>query len=241
MINPPLLHLEHLTLERNGQILFQLPLCQILQGEWAYLFGPHGSGKSSLFSLLLGALKPPPSSQIQVLGQDLKTLNPKQLKQLRRQIGWVSPQWTWLKNSSVRQNWDFLLQASDWALPAQRSLRISHLAELLPQSKLWLDRPFEQLSKPQAVYALFGRALLNQPRLILVDETETALQEQDRRNFHDFVQHYAWEHKISLIWAGIAPPLSLLSFQTRSQIQAPPLQWLIGQLSPNPSPFQTKA
>jgi ABC-type lipoprotein export system ATPase subunit len=198
--------LDQVSLERNNQLLLQIPQWGILEGEWAYFLGENGAGKTSLLHLILGDLQAQ-QGHLQILGENPSSLSPSALAQWRRKIGWISPAWAWLPQYAVSQNWDFILSVMQWQDEQRRQLRIEHLRQILPFAHDWADLPFHQLQRQQQALALIGRALLNQPSLILVDDLDLGLSPEKAQPVWDFLYQYTRKQAITTVVATNNPQM----------------------------------
>ena len=140
----------------------------IAPGEFVYLVGKTGSGKTSLIRTLHGGL-PLGQGTGEVAGFDLNTLKPNEIPFLRRRIGIVFQDFQLLTDRNVYENLYFVLEASGWK---DKSLMQARIVEVLAQVNL-ADKqtamPFA-LSGGEQQRVTIARALLNSPELILADE-----------------------------------------------------------------------
>ena len=140
----------------------------ICEGEFSYLIGKTGSGKSSLLKTLYGAL-PLTKGEGIVSGFDLKKLNRRTIPFLRRKLGIVFQDFNLLSDRNVEKNLLFVLKATGWTDKKQMAERINTVLESvgLPQAH---TRMPNQLSGGEQQRVVIARALLNQPSLIIADE-----------------------------------------------------------------------
>jgi len=141
---------------------------KLRQGEFAYLIGKTGSGKSSLLKTLYSDLKLK-EGRGQVGDFNLRLLKDKDVPMLRRQIGMVFQDFTLLADRSIKENLEFVLQATDWIDSAKMAKRISEVLEAVSLENI-LDKKPHQLSGGEQQRVVIARALLNKPKLILADE-----------------------------------------------------------------------
>jgi cell division transport system ATP-binding protein len=141
---------------------------RVSQGEFVYLIGKTGSGKSSLLKTLYGAL-PLRAGEGTVAGFNLKTLNRRTIPALRRELGIVFQDFNLLTDRSVADNLHFVLEATDWKDRAQREARIDTLLAQVGLEGAADKMPFA-LSGGEQQRVAIARALLNDPVLILADE-----------------------------------------------------------------------
>ena len=140
----------------------------ISEGEFSYLIGKTGSGKSSLLKTLYGALILK-EGEGSICGFDLKKLNRKSIPFLRRKLGIVFQDFNLLSDRNVEKNLLFVLKATGWTDKKQMSERINTVLESvgLPDAH---NRLPNQLSGGEQQRVVIARALLNQPALIIADE-----------------------------------------------------------------------
>ncbi len=140
----------------------------ITKGEFSYLIGKTGSGKSSLLKALYGAL-PLEAGEGGVCNFNLRTLNRRSIPLLRRKLGIVFQDFNLLDDRNVTENLLFVLKATGWTDKKLMSERIAAVltAVNLPDAGQRLPH---QLSGGEQQRIVIARALLNQPELIIADE-----------------------------------------------------------------------
>lgn len=137
-------------------------------GEFVYLIGKTGSGKSSLLQTIYADL-PADGQQAVVCGYDLKKIKQKQVPFLRRKLGIVFQDYQLLEDRTVRENLRFVLKATGWRDKAAIQTRILEvLADVDLVHKL--NTMPHQLSGGEQQRVAIARAMLNKPELILADE-----------------------------------------------------------------------
>ena len=141
---------------------------EINEGEFVYLIGKTGSGKSSLLKTLYADL-PAQKGDINIAGFDLRKIRRRDIPMLRRKIGIVFQDFQLLYDRSVEDNLSFLLDATDWKDKAAISKRIDDVLQQvgLPHKRKSMPH---QLSGGEQQSIAIARALLNDPSLILADE-----------------------------------------------------------------------
>ena len=141
---------------------------KIHKGEFVYLIGKTGSGKSSLLKVLYGDL-PLVNGSGFVAGHDLKTITWKKLPYLRRNLGIVFQDFQLLTDRSIEANLSFVLHATGWTDSAKMKDRISEVLGMVGLKTKGFKMPHE-LSGGEQQRIVIARALLNHPELILADE-----------------------------------------------------------------------
>jgi len=149
------------------QILHDVNL-QINRGEFVYLIGKTGSGKSSLLKTLYGEL-PLVEGDGVVVGSDLRHMDWKKIPFLRRKMGIVFQDFKLLTDRNVYENLEFVLKATGWTDPKQMKARIEEVLDLVHLPAKSYKKTYEMSGGEQQRVDI-ARALLNNPQLILADE-----------------------------------------------------------------------
>ena len=153
--------------QRENLILSDINL-NIQNGDFNYLIGKTGSGKSSLMKTLYGDL-PLQTGQGTIVGFDLQKLKEKQIPFLRRKIGIVFQDFQLLNDRSVYDNLLFVLKATGWKGKNQMDTKINEVLEKVDMKTKGFKMPY-QLSGGEQQRVAIARALLNTPEMILADE-----------------------------------------------------------------------
>ncbi len=140
----------------------------IQNGDFNYIIGKTGSGKSSLMKTLYGDL-PLQTGQGTIVGFDLQKLKEKQIPFLRRKIGIVFQDFQLLNDRSVYDNLLFVLKATGWKGKNQMGTKINEVLEKVDMKTKGFKMPY-QLSGGEQQRVAIARALLNTPEMILADE-----------------------------------------------------------------------
>jgi len=140
----------------------------VAKGEFVFLTGPSGAGKTSLLRLMYGALTPS-RGQVLIDGQNVSRLTSSQLPFLRRSIGVVFQDFKLLQNRTVFENVAITLEVQGGGSRADISKRVMHiLRQMGMESKISLTP--QRLSGGEQQRVALARALVNEPKILLADE-----------------------------------------------------------------------
>lgn len=168
MSSTPIIQLSNITVfQGNNPVINQLSLA-IERGEFVYLIGKTGSGKSSLLKTLYGEL-PLQNGEGKVAGYDLIQIKKKQIPFLRRKIGIVFQDFQLLNDRSVYENLRFVMKATGWTDENDIRKQITDVLNRVMLSGKSEKMPYE-LSGGEQQRVCVARALINKPELILADE-----------------------------------------------------------------------
>ena len=140
----------------------------IQEGEFVYLIGKVGSGKSSLLKTMYGELDIH-SGDAEVLGHDMTHIRRSQIPALRKRIGIVFQDFQLLTDRNVHDNLDFVLKATGGNDKRKRQFRIEEVLEQVGMQTKGYKMPHE-LSGGEQQRIVIARAILNTPEIILADE-----------------------------------------------------------------------
>ena len=155
-------------LHRKELIVLKDINLEVKAGEFLYIIGKVGSGKSSLMKSMYADI-PIIKGDADVLGYDLTAIKRKDVPMLRREIGIVFQDFQLLTDRSVYNNLLFVLQATGWKIKADMDERIEQVLKEVGMLNKSYKMPHE-LSGGEQQRIVIARALLNKPRLILADE-----------------------------------------------------------------------
>jgi len=141
---------------------------EIRKGEFVYVIGKVGSGKSSLIKTLNGQL-PLMEGEAKVAGFDLRKLKRRELPLLRRKLGIVFQDFQLLIDRSIHANLEFILKATGWKNRKDIEERIAEVLDKVGLVTKGYKMP-HQLSGGEQQRVVIARALLNDPDIILADE-----------------------------------------------------------------------
>lgn len=138
------------------------------EGEFIYLCGKTGSGKSSLLKSLYADM-PIKRGEARIFDYDLSKISRRQIPFLRRKIGVIFQDFQLLHDRSVRDNLEFVLRATGWKVARQIDDQIDLVLNTVGLPKKGYKRP-HQLSGGEQQRIVIARSLLNSPQLIVADE-----------------------------------------------------------------------
>lgn len=162
------LSLSDVTIYQENRVILTDVTLEVTQGEFIYLIGKTGSGKSSLFKLLYGDL-PLTEGEGIVVDYNLRTLKEVEIPFLRRKIGIIFQDFQLLSDRSVNDNMLFVLKSTGWKDPIEMQDKISEVLDKVGMKNFANKMP-HQLSGGEQQRVGIARALLNDPELILADE-----------------------------------------------------------------------
>lgn len=171
---------QGVTIEREAQTLFSNIDFEVHEGEFIYLIGKVGTGKSSLLKTIYAEL-PIAGGDARVFEYDLTRIKRSQIPYLRRKLGIIFQDFQLLTDRTVRENLDFVLKATGWKSRRERDERIKEVLDLVDmETKAW--RMPNTLSGGEQQRVVIARSLLNKPNVILADEPTGNLDPETGRN-----------------------------------------------------------
>lgn len=170
-------HNVYLSYQRDASALQNICF-NIAKGEFVFLTGPSGAGKTSLLRLVYGALTPS-RGQVLIDGQNISRLTSSQLPFLRRSIGVVFQDFKLLQNRTVFENVAITLEVQGGGSKADISKRVMHiLRQMGMESKISLTP--QRLSGGEQQRVALARALVNEPKILLADEPTGSLDDANK-------------------------------------------------------------
>lgn len=168
----------------------------ITAGEYVYLIGRVGSGKSSLLKTMYADL-PVEAERAMVLDYDMTAIKERDVPYLRRRMGIVFQDFQLLTDRSVRDNLTFVLRATGWKKNDEIEARVEEVLSQVGMLKKAYRMPHELSGGEQQRIAI-ARALLNKPRIILADEPTGNLDPMTGKQIVDLL-HRISQHGTAVI------------------------------------------
>lgn len=163
-----ILTLKNVAIYQRESLILSEVNVTINKGEFVYLIGKTGTGKSSFMKTLYGDI-PLKEGQGEIVGMDLQRLKEKQIPYLRRKLGVVFQDFKLLNDRNVKQNLEFVLKATGWKDKGEMENKIDKVLRKVGMQTKNFKFPY-QLSGGEQQRIAIARALLNDPELILADE-----------------------------------------------------------------------
>ena len=162
------LSLKNVTIYQENRVILSQINLEVKEGEFLYIIGKTGTGKSSFMKTLYGDL-PLTEGEGHIVEYDLATLQEKDIPYLRRKIGIVFQDFKLLPDRNVNDNMLFVLKATGWVDMTEMQNKIDEVLDKVGM-KGFANKMPHQLSGGEQQRVAIARALLNDPELILADE-----------------------------------------------------------------------
>ncbi|WP_010519309.1 cell division ATP-binding protein FtsE [Croceivirga radicis] len=164
----PILKLTDVSIFQKDNLVLSNVDLQVKKGEFVYIIGKTGSGKSSFMKTLYGDL-PLSKGEGTVVDFNLKTLKENDIPYLRRKLGIVFQDFKLLSDRNINNNLKFVLKATGWTDTSKMDDKIAEVLDKVGMKTKGFKYPHELSGGEQQRIAI-ARALLNDPELILADE-----------------------------------------------------------------------
>tara|TARA_R110000772_G_scaffold230169_2_gene340948 strand:- start:513 stop:1196 length:684 start_codon:yes stop_codon:yes gene_type:complete len=167
-MSQPVLSIKDASIFQQDNLVLSDVNVTIEKGEFVYLIGKTGSGKSSFMKTLYGDLFLT-KGEGNIVGYDLPTLQEKDIPFLRRKLGVVFQDFKLLNDRTIKDNLLFVLTATGWQDKKEMDVRIDAVLDKVDMKTKSFKFPY-QLSGGEQQRIAIARALLNDPEIILADE-----------------------------------------------------------------------
>ncbi|MBR4197929.1 MAG: ATP-binding cassette domain-containing protein [Bacteroidales bacterium] len=197
MDTQPIILLQHATIKNDDYPVLQNVNLTVNKGEFVYLIGKSGAGKTTLFRSLYADTRVSEGEAL-VCGYDMTKIKKSKIPLLRRKIGIVFQNFKLLNDRNVYDNLRFVMRATGWKNKNDIDERILKVIEAvgLPDKVLY---PIHRLSEGEQQRVGIARALLNNPELILADEPTGNLDPQTSEEIMNLFLRINREYNTTLL------------------------------------------
>jgi cell division transport system ATP-binding protein len=194
-----IVELQNVNIYQSGNMVLGNVCLSINEGEFVYLIGKTGTGKSSLLKTLYGEL-PLDNGQATVAGFDLREMDWKKVPYLRRKLGVVFQDFQLLTDRSVYDNLLFVLKATGWKDAGLMDEKIKDVLTKVGLQSKGFKMPYEMSGGEQQRVDI-ARALLNSPKLILADEPTGNLDPETSDEIMTLLRKVCAEYNTAILMA----------------------------------------
>ena len=194
-----IIDIRNANIFQGDNLILQNVSLQVNKGEFVYLVGKTGTGKSTLLKTMYGEL-PLKEGEATVAGYDLRKLTWKTVPYLRRSIGVVFQYFQLLTDRNVNENLKFVLKATGWKDEKLMNEKIADVLEKVGLKSKGFKMPFEMSGGEQQRVDI-ARALLNSPKLILADEPTGNLDPETSDEIMNLLFHISKDFGTAIVMA----------------------------------------
>lgn len=194
-----IIEIKHVNIYQGKNLILQDVNLSVQKGEFVYLVGKTGTGKSSLLKALYGDL-PLTEGECTVVGFNLREMTWKKVPFLRRNLGVVFQDFQLLTDRNVNDNLKFVLKATGWKDERLMDEKIADVLDKVGLKSKGFKMPFE-LSGGEQQRIDIARALLNSPKLILADEPTGNLDPETSDEIMQLLFHISRDYGTAIVMA----------------------------------------
>lgn len=159
---------SHVCIKQDGVPVLEDVNVEFSKGQYIYIVGKVGTGKSSFLKTIYGELEID-EGEADVLGFDMRKIRPRRLPALRRRLGIVFQDFQLLTDRTVDDNLMFVLRATGWRNKREAKARIDEVLDQVGMANKGYKMPNE-LSGGEQQRVVIARAILNNPDILIADE-----------------------------------------------------------------------
>ena len=185
-MDDPLIRYKNVNINQQELGVLEDVNLELNKGEFVYLIGKVGSGKTSLLKTIYGELDIQ-SGDAEVLGYNMSNIKRKHIPQLRRRLGIVFQDFQLLTDRNVHSNLSFVLRATGWSNKIAIKERIDEVLDQVGMTGKGYKMPNE-LSGGEQQRIVIARAILNRPEIILADEPTGNLDSETGRQIVELLK-----------------------------------------------------
>ena len=185
-MDEPLIRYKNVNINQQELGVLEDVNLELHKGEFVYLIGKVGSGKTSLLKTIYGELDIQ-SGDAEVLGYNMSNIKRKHIPQLRRRLGIVFQDFQLLTDRNVHSNLSFVLRATGWSNKIAIKERIDEVLDQVGMTGKGYKMPNE-LSGGEQQRIVIARAILNRPEIILADEPTGNLDSETGRQIVELLK-----------------------------------------------------
>ncbi|MBC7849971.1 MAG: ATP-binding cassette domain-containing protein [Chitinophagaceae bacterium] len=194
-----IIEIKHANIYQGTNLILQDVNLRVNKGEFVYLVGKTGTGKSSLLKTLYGDI-PLKEGDASVVGFNLRQMDWKKVPFLRRNLGVVFQDFQLLTDRNVNDNLKFVLRATGWKDERLMNEKILDVLDKVGLKSKGFKMPFE-LSGGEQQRIDIARALLNSPKLILADEPTGNLDPETSDEIMNLLYHISRDYGTAIVMA----------------------------------------
>ncbi|MEO6188591.1 MAG: ATP-binding cassette domain-containing protein [Ginsengibacter sp.] len=196
-----IIELQKANIYQGDSLILEDVNITVSRGEFVYLVGKTGTGKSSLLKALYGDIRlREGEGEGRVVGYELQSLDWKKVPYLRRNLGVVFQEFQLLTDRNVNENLKFVLKATGWKDHKLMDEKIADVLDKVGLKTKGFKMPFE-LSGGEQQRVDIARALLNSPRLILADEPTGNLDPETSDEIMQLLFHISRDYGTAIVMA----------------------------------------